>query len=259
MKKFGLIGFPLTHSFSKKYFTEKFEKEGMDYCLYENYPIVSIESLPQLIDSEPDLAGLNVTIPYKEEVLHYLDEVNPEAKEIGAINTIKIAKINGSKRLIGYNTDVYGFRKPLEEVLKPVHAKALILGTGGASKAVAWVLKELGISYSFVSRNPKTSKDLSYESLSDEIIRENLILINTSPVGMYPDIMEAPKLPYYGLTSNHILYDLVYNPEKTSFLRKGEEKKGNPHKWVANAISTGRKGLGNLESGIINKPYRPFR
>lgn len=225
MKKFGLIGYPLSHSFSQKYFSEKFNNEGITDCEYSNYALESIELLPNLIKNNKELVGLNVTIPYKEQVIPYLDEIDASAKEIGAVNTIKITRIGENYKLKGYNSDVYGFRKPLEEHINEKHKKALILGTGGASKAVAWVLKNLDISYSFVSRTPKAEHDFAYEDLTGEIIAEHNLIVNTSPIGMYPNVKQAPNLPYCSITSNHILYDLVYNPEKTRFLKKGASKK----------------------------------
>ena len=226
MRKFGLIGKTLSHSFSKGYFTNKFSKEGIQDCSYDNYPIESINDLPHLIENNKQLLGLNVTIPYKEEVLSLLNEIDSDAKEIGAVNTVKIERTpEGSVNLKGFNTDVYGFRKPLEEVIMPTHKKALILGTGGASKAVAWVLESLGIDFSYVSRNPKTDRDFAYGQLTSEDLSGFKLIINTSPIGMYPKVKEAPNLPYCGLSKEHILYDLVYNPELTRFLKKGKEKK----------------------------------
>jgi shikimate dehydrogenase len=226
MKKYGLIGYPLTHSFSQKYFTEKFEKENVMDCSYANYSLENISQLTDILSNDENLVGLNVTIPYKEQVLSFLDEIDADAEKIGAVNTIKILRNQGKVNLKGYNSDVYGFRKPLEEVLKPaIQTSALILGTGGASKAVAWVLNSLGISYHFVSRTPKSENDYAYSDLTPEIIEYNKIIVNTSPIGMYPNVNSQPDIPYTGLTKNHILYDLIYNPERTGFLQKGHEKK----------------------------------
>jgi shikimate dehydrogenase len=225
MKKFGLIGFPLEHSFSKKYFTEKFKTENITDCIYENYPLSDISQISELIKSEHDLIGLNVTIPYKEKVLAYLNEFSDEAWEIGAVNTVKIIRISEGFKLKGFNTDISGFKGPLIKILQPCHKSALILGTGGASKAVEYVLRKLNISYSFVSRNPKNKSVFSYNDLTSEIISEYMIIINTSPVGMYPNVDAFPDIPYDAITPRHILYDLIYNPEKTSFLLKGETKK----------------------------------
>lgn len=225
MKKFGLIGFPLEHSFSKKYFTKKFQTDDITDCIYENYPLSDISQISALVKSEHDLIGLNVTIPYKEKVLAYLNEFSDEAREIGAVNTIKIIRTNEGFKLKGFNTDISGFKGPLIKILQPFHKSALILGTGGASKAVEFVLKKLNISYSFVSRNPKNKSVFSYNDLTQEVISEYKILINTSPVGMYPNVDAFPDIPYDAITPQHILYDLIYNPEKTSFLLKGETKK----------------------------------
>lgn len=219
MRTFGLIGYPLTHSFSKKYFTEKFEREGRADCVYENFPIPSIDELGNILNT-PGLEGLNVTIPYKELVLSYLDEVADEVSKIKACNCIRIR--NG--KLKGFNTDIFGFEHSLRKILNPdFHKKALILGTGGSAKAVRFVLTSLGIPFKKVSRKPKADQ-FSYEQLTQEIIAEYKIIINTTPLGMFPNIIEAPPIPYQFLTGNHLLFDLLYNPEKTLFLRKGEEQ-----------------------------------
>lgn len=225
MRKFGLIGYPLSHSFSKSYFTKKFLSEGINDCEYETYPLENISFIKDLLDREPHLSGLNVTIPYKEQVLQFLDEVDAQAIEIGAVNTIRISRINNKQHLKGFNTDAFGFAEPLKKVLKPSHKNALIFGTGGASKAVAWVLNSLGIEYSFVSRRPQKNNSIDYAGLTFEIIRKNTLLINTSPVGMFPNVDAAPDIPYEAVTSEHILYDLIYNPEETLFLKKGATKK----------------------------------
>jgi shikimate dehydrogenase len=225
VRKFGLIGYPLGHSFSKTFFTDKFCKEGLEDCIYENFPIESIDVLPQLIKEEPDLRGLNVTIPYKQKVLAYLNQVDPQAKEIGAVNTIKIFREQDPAILKGYNTDMYGFEEPLLRALKPHHKSALVLGTGGASRAVIYVLKKHGISYRYVSRNPGNKEILSYQQLTPEILDEHKIIINCSPLGMHPHEDKCPDLPYEAVTGRHILYDLIYNPDRTLFLQKGERKK----------------------------------
>jgi shikimate dehydrogenase len=234
MKKYGLIGYPLTHSFSKKYFTEKFEKENLDNCSYELYPTPNLSDLPELINSVPDLCGLNVTVPHKIGVMFYLDKVDPAAKEIDAVNCIKIvnrkpveAFFSGElssmqMRLEGYNTDAFAFEKSLKPLLKKHHKKALILGTGGASRAVAYVLKELGISFKKVSRRA-AGKQLTYKKLDAEILNDYTLIINTSPVGTAPNITECPEIPYEFITSKHLLYDLVYNPVETEFLKRGKE------------------------------------
>jgi len=235
MKKYGLIGYPLTHSFSKKYFTEKFSKEGLDSYQYDLYPLPNLSDLPELINSIPDLCGLNVTVPHKIGVMFYLDKVDPAAKEIDAVNCIKIvnhqpveAFFSGELssmqvRLEGYNTDAYAFEESLKPLLKKHHHKALILGTGGASRAVAYVLKKLGISYKKVSRRA-VGKQLSYKKLSEDILEDYLLIINTSPVGTAPNIEECPDIPYEFLTSKHLLYDLVYNPAETEFLKRGKAR-----------------------------------
>jgi shikimate dehydrogenase len=219
MRLFGLIGYPLTHSFSKKYFTEKFEKEGLKDCSYELFSIASIDDLQTVLDQNPDLCGLNVTIPYKEQVLSYLDEMDDAVKKIKACNCITIR----NKKLIGFNTDAEGFDRSLNTQLRPEHKSALILGTGGAAKAVEYVLQKLGIKFNYVSRK-RSVNSYSYEQLTDSIIGDHLLIINTTPLGMYPKISEAPPIPYEALTSRHYLFDLIYNPEKSLFLHKGEQR-----------------------------------
>lgn len=225
MRKYGLIGYPLGHSFSKGYFADKFRKENISDCSYDNYPMEKIELVEDLIQTGEELCGLNVTIPYKQQVIPFLDEIDEEADEVGAVNCIKITRRSaGQAFLKGFNTDIYGFEMPLLEVLGSEHTRALILGTGGASRAVAYILGKHQIEYRFVSRRPKSSEIYSYGDLTPEIIKEHTIIVNTSPLGMYPDVETYPDLPYSGLTNNHILYDLVYNPVKTVFLQKGEER-----------------------------------
>ena len=218
MRLYGLIGYPLTHSFSKKYFTEKFEKLGLPDCRYENYSIASISELKKVLGNNPSLRGLNVTIPYKESVVALLDEKSDVVKKIAACNCIKI---DGDK-LKGFNTDTIGFERTLVPQLKGYHKKALILGTGGAARAVEFVLNKLGIAYKYVSRKPSV-RHFSYEQLTATLIREYPLIINTTPLGMFPNIVQAPPIPYEALTSNHLLYDLIYNPETTLFLKKGEK------------------------------------
>jgi len=220
LKKFGLIGFPIEHSFSKKYFIEKFQKENLIDCDYENFPIENISEFPSLIKSHPDLLGLNVTIPYKEQVIPLLDELDMTAKEIGAVNTIKI--LNG--KLQGFNTDVYGFMQSLLPLLETFHTLALVLGTGGSSKAVAFGLKKMGIDFRFVSRNPEMANELSYADLDKDLIRLYKIIINCTPVGMFPNVDECPPLPFEYLTPSHLLFDLIYNPEETLFLQNGKSQ-----------------------------------
>lgn len=220
MRKFGLIGYPLTHSFSQRYFTEKFAKEGITDASYSVFPLTHIEELTGLV-ADPALRGLNVTIPYKEQVLSFLDERNEIVRAIQACNCIKI---EGGKR-VGYNTDVIGFRNSLVKKLQTHHKQALILGTGGAAKAVEYVIKELGMAYRFVTRRPRPdSTDLRYEEVDSSLLHAHTLLINTTPLGMYPNVDDCPPLPYEAIGSRHYLFDLVYNPAKTLFLLKGEDR-----------------------------------
>jgi shikimate dehydrogenase len=234
MKQYGLIGYPLSHSFSKKYFTEKFKKENISDCEYNLYPIENIDQLPQLIADNPTLYGLNVTIPYKESVIPFLDELDETAKAVGAVNCVKILRDENNHRLIGYNTDVFGFRQSIKPFLEIQHERALILGTGGASKAVAYVLKEIGIDFYFVSRNKnqesrvesqeKKDKIFTYEELNENVINTFKLIVNTSPVGTFPNIKDAPAIPYQFISASHLLYDLVYNPPETEFLKRGKAR-----------------------------------
>lgn len=219
MRNFGLIGYPLTHSFSKKYFAEKFRKEGITECKYENYSLESIEQYPELEQIVENLEGLNVTVPYKEQIIPFLDGLSEAAAKIKAVNCIRF--IGGKK--IGYNTDVTGFKNSLMPLLNPKPEAALILGTGGASKAVAYVLDELGIRYYFVSRH-SIDNGFTYAALTKEIIKAHQLIINTTPLGTYPNVENAPDLPYKYLEESHILHDLVYNPEMTRFLFSGKER-----------------------------------
>jgi shikimate dehydrogenase len=217
MRVFGLIGYPLTHSFSRKYFSEKFEKEGILDCRYELFPIPQVSDLRTILSNNPGLCGLNVTIPYKESVLSFLSEQDPVVGKIKACNCIRIE--NG--RLKGYNTDVVGFEQSLKTKLQPQHKKALILGTGGSAKAVEYVLEKLHITYHYVSRKPSVHS-YSYEQLTPAIIAKHSLIINTTPLGMFPAVNEAAPIPYDALTPAHYLFDLIYNPGKTLFLQKGE-------------------------------------
>lgn len=224
MKNYGLIGYPLSHSFSKKYFAEKYVTEGITDCFYDLFPLENINQFPQLLTQIEGLVGLNVTIPYKEQVLPFLDEIDTDAAAIGAVNTIKIT--NG--KLKGFNTDVYGFGQSLLPILNNKYnsnlkLKALILGTGGASKAVLYALNKLGIETKFVSRNPQNNQ-FSYDDLTETIITSHQIIVNTTPLGMSPKINSFPNIPYSFLTKNHLLYDLVYNPKISAFLQKGLDK-----------------------------------
>ncbi len=223
MKTYGLLGNPLSQSFSQKYFSEKFQNENID-AEYLNFELPTIDALKDLLEERPDLSGLNVTIPYKEQVLKFLDDMDDSAKEIKAVNCIKIFLKDGKPYLKGYNTDVIGFSKSLSPLLKEHHTKALILGTGGSSKAVAHALKLLSIDYIFVSRTPKSDKEISYAELSPKVLNERTVIINTSPVGMYPKNDTYPDIPYLLLNNKHLLYDLVYNPLTTTFMQKGMEQ-----------------------------------
>ena len=217
-KRFGLIGYPLSHSFSKKYFTEKFEKEGLKDHVYDLFPIPSIDELPGVLSKNKDLAGLNVTIPYKQLVIPFLDASNIPAG-VDACNCIRIE--NG--KLTGNNTDITGFEKSFRSDWKPDQKKALVLGNGGATAAVVHVLKKLGVDFKIVSRKIHAGSAMTYNDVSVATIREHPVIINTTPLGTYPDVEEAAPIPYHALTRDHYLFDLVYNPEKTLFLKKGEE------------------------------------
>ena len=220
MRLFGLIGYPLSHSFSKKYFEEKFKREKIPDCRYELFSLKSIDGLKKIFKEKPNLEGLNVTIPYKQQVLQYLYSSSDIPKEIKACNCIKI--IGG--KLFGYNTDVIGFEKSLKPLLKPWHKKALILGNGGATEAVIFVLKKLDINFDIVSRSLHANSTLCYKDLGEQVMKESLLIINTTPLGMYPQTDQYPDIPYEFITDKHLLYDLIYNPAKTLFLEKGEER-----------------------------------
>ena len=254
MNTYGLIGYPLGHSFSRKFFTEKFEKEGID-AQYLNFEIPSIEEFPEIIKNNPELRGLNVTIPYKQQVMQYLDDISEEAKAIGAVNVVRIERPSpqpspimgretmrnaGNKpdglpikgdmseglrgSLIGYNSDVIGFVESIRPLLKAHHKKALILGTGGASKAIRYGLeKKLGMKTLFVSRSAREGM-ITYEEVTAEVLKEYEVIVNCSPVGMYPHVDECPALPYEAMNENNLLYDLVYNPLETLFMKKGAEQ-----------------------------------
>lgn len=219
MRLFGLIGYPLSHSFSKKYFTLKFEREGLSDCVYENFPIPSIDQLKDIL-LKPGLRGLNITIPYKEQVLSFLHQASDVVKKIKACNCIRIT----SGKLHGFNTDVVGFEGALKKMLKTaIHKQALILGTGGSARAVEYVLSRLGIGFRNVSRKP-SARYFSYEQVTPDVIRSHKLIINTTPLGMFPNIVQAPGIPYEAIGPDHFLFDLIYNPEKTLFLRKGESQ-----------------------------------
>ena len=219
VRRFGLIGYPLTHSFSKKYFTQKFEKEGLKDHVYDLFPIASIDELPDVLKKHADLVGLNVTIPYKQQVMKYLDASNLP-KGVEACNCIKIE--NG--KLTGNNTDIIGFEVSFRQLLKPHHKKALVLGNGGATAAVTYVLKKLNIDYEIVSRRVHDGSTLTYHDVSVAVIKEHPVIINTTPLGTFPNVHECAPIPYEALTSDHYLFDLIYNPSETLFLKKGKEK-----------------------------------
>jgi shikimate dehydrogenase len=223
MRKFGLIGFPLGHSFSKRYFTEKFIHENISDCQYENYPLDSIGLLDELISDNPDLHGLNVTIPYKSVVLKYLDSIDDQARDIGAVNVMKIRRAGGKVMVKGFNTDIDGFRNSIIPYLPERVINALVLGTGGGAKAVCYVLGKLGIKITSADII-KIDGVLNYSEITDDILISNKLIVNTTPLGMFPDILRNPDINYRCLTKEHILFDLVYNPELTSFLKKGKEQ-----------------------------------
>jgi shikimate dehydrogenase len=221
MRVFGLIGYPLSHSFSPGYFAQKFAKEGIDDASYRLFPIETIDKLNELLASEPNIIGLNVTIPYKQQVIPMLNEIDETARHIGAVNTILVSNTSNGINLKGYNTDVIGVRESLRG--QEYHKNALILGNGGATKAVAYTLMQLGISYTIVSRSPKEPNQLSYDQLSEKIIQENTLIINTTPLGMSPNINGCPPIPYQALSPNHFIFDLIYNPEETLFMKKAHQ------------------------------------
>lgn len=221
MDKYGLIGYPLGHSFSISYFNEKFANEQID-AVYENFEIPSIDQLQEIIDTNPELQGLNVTIPYKEKVLNYLDNISPEARSIGAVNVIKVEHKGNDTILTGYNSDVIGFTKSIEPMLQSYHKKALILGTGGASKAINFGLRSLGLETVFVSRYER-DETITYNDITPDVVREYNVIVNCTPLGMYPKTTQCPKLPYEAMDRHTILYDLIYNPDETLFMRKGLE------------------------------------
>lgn len=217
MKTYGLIGKNISYSFSRNYFTEKFSKLGIIDCQYLNFDLNTIENFRGILSE--DIKGLNVTIPYKEQIMPFLDAIDNEARIIGAVNTIKTS---GGK-LTGYNTDAIGFEKALKPYLKTFHKKALVLGTGGASKAVKYVLEKLGISVSLVSRHPK-GNIIGYETIDQDSMCSHLLIVNCTPLGTFPGVEAHPEIPYQYITSRHILFDLIYNPAETAFLRKGKEQ-----------------------------------
>lgn len=225
MKLYGLIGFPLQHSFSAKFFNKKFQQEGID-ATYLNFEIEHIHELRRILVFNPHLRGLNVTIPHKEAVIDFLDDVSPSTKKIGAVNVIKIERGYGDTygyKLKGFNTDYIGFKNSISPLIHPnIHDRALVLGTGGASKAVCYALETLDIEWTYVSRTPRNG-GFTYNTLTSDIIADHKIIINTTPLGTFPNIEDFPNIPYQSLTPQHLVYDLVYNPAETAFLRKGRE------------------------------------
>lgn len=223
MDAYGLIGFPLQHSFSAKFFNKKFQQEEID-AAYLNFEVEHIHDLSKVIASNPHLRGLNVTIPHKEAVIPFLDEISSIAKRIGAVNVIRVERGSGNScnyKLKGYNTDYIGFKDSIAPLITPgYHKQALVLGTGGASKAVCCALDALGITWIYVSRTPREDA-FTYDTLTPEILTKNKLLINTTPLGTFPNIDDFPNIPYHALTDKHLLYDLVYNPAETVFLKKG--------------------------------------
>ena len=221
-KIIGLIGFPLEHSFSERYFNERFDDLGYNFIEYRNFPLEEIEELEELLNLVPELCGFNVTSPYKQQIIRYLDEISDEARAINAVNTV-IVKHDGEKnKLIGFNTDIYGFEAAIKPLLEPHHTDALILGTGGAAQAVAFVLKKLGLNYSFVSRSKRLEHPTYiYQELTGDIVRSHYVIINSTPLGMYPHVNFYPPFPYKYLTDRHLLFDLIYNPSRTKFLEFG--------------------------------------
>ncbi|MCX2481656.1 shikimate dehydrogenase [Pedobacter sp. MC2016-15] len=221
MRTFGLIGFPLGHSFSKKFFSEKFEKEGIEDCSYELFPMENIDSINTLTADNDTLRGLNITIPHKVNVLPYLNELDDAARTIGAVNCISVEKKDGKRWLKGHNTDAFGFAESLKPFLKEHHTKALILGDGGAAKAVKYVLDQLNISYLSVVRSGLPGAIL-YSQITEELMSTHQVIINTTPLGTFPNVEGAPEIPYHLITDQHLAYDLVYNPELTEFMRRAK-------------------------------------
>ncbi len=222
MDKYGLIGYPLGHSFSINYFNQKFADEGIN-AKYMNFEIPSIDALAEVLDSNPELKGLNVTIPYKQKVMEFLDQISPEARAIGAVNVIRVTHEGKDIKLKGFNSDVIGFTQSIEPMLEPYHKKALILGTGGASKAIDYGLKSLGLETVFVSRyrRPET---ICYEDITPDVVKEYNVIVNCTPIGMFPKTEECPLLPYEAMDEKNILYDLIYNPDETLFMKMGAER-----------------------------------
>ena len=223
MKTFGLIGQRLGYSFSKNFFTEKFAKENLPEHEYVNFELNSNEEFPGVFDQGKEICGLNCTIPYKQQIMQFLDEIDPEAAQIGAVNTVKITLKNGQRHLKGFNTDIYGFENSLRPMLESKHKRALILGTGGASKAIKHILNKLQIEFVSASiEEPLFEKEIRYSEINDQLLKKYLIIIHATPIGTFPNVDSCPDIPYESITSDHVLFDLVYNPEETLFLKKGK-------------------------------------
>lgn len=223
MKTYGLIGHRLGYSFSRKFFTEKFAAENLEHHEYLNFELDSINEFPGIFDSEKNIAGLNCTIPYKQQIMQFMEEIDEEAARIGAVNTVKITYLDGRRILKGFNTDSYGFENSLQPMLEEKHKKALILGTGGASKAIKYILEKLQISYLSASiEDDLFENEIRYNQITDELLKEYLIIIHATPIGTFPNVDNCPDIPYKSITSDHVLFDLVYNPEETLFLKKGK-------------------------------------
>jgi shikimate dehydrogenase len=227
METYGLIGYPLAHSFSSEFFNQKFQREGI-HAEYLNFEIEEVAEVFRVVLSNPHLKGLNVTIPHKEAILPFLNEVTPQAKAIGAVNAIRVERSPNNThnyRLVGHNTDYIGFKESIAPLLNPaIHRNALILGTGGASKAVRCALTDIGVEWKQVSRTP-AEEQLGYDEVSPEMLKSYTVIINATPVGTFPNVNQCPPIPYDCLTTDHLLYDLVYNPEETLFLKKGKERR----------------------------------
>jgi len=224
MRVFGLIGYPLSHSFSRKYFLDKFKNENINDAEYQNHSISNIEQFSEILKLHNNFIGFNITSPYKETIIPYLDELDVSASEINAVNVVKIINESNRQKLIGYNTDIYGFKKSLQQKLNPEIKSALILGTGGAAKAVFFALKSLNIECKFISRSKSGNTYLSYKDLNNNIISDNLLLVNATPSGIFPNTKAKPDIPYSYLTEKHHLFDLIYNPPLTQFLSEGKKK-----------------------------------
>ena len=223
MRLYGLIGEPLTHSFSEKYFSEKFEKESIEDCEYRLFPISSIHELPELINNNPNLVGLNITTPYKTQILDYVDSRDEITKSVGASNTVSIIRSSNKISLKAFNTDIFGFRNSIKPLLEKNQKKALILGSGGASKAVEFVLKSFKIEYLVVSRKPSKNQ-ISFQNLKKDIIEDYKVIINATPLGVFPNIKTKPEIPYNIISKNHLLFDLTYNPIESEFLKIGKKQ-----------------------------------